>query len=107
MSRRWKKLTIPKRANYGASEAGLQSIDSSVRHRCEPDNPAVKEILERPRDVHMSIDAALQMRVSEILSEHLAKLGKQKGAVVVMDPSTGDIWRQSVIPGPRRRSLHR
>lgn len=71
-----------------------------VRHRYEPENPAVKQILERPRDVHMSIDAAFQMRVSEILSRDLAKLSKQKGAVVVMEPSTGDLLAAASYPWP-------
>src|SRR5581483_9452076 len=62
-----------------------------LRHRYQPNNPQVKAILERPRDVHMSLDAALQLRTSAILSKHLAKLGKQKGAVVVMDPASGDL----------------
>jgi cell division protein FtsI/penicillin-binding protein 2/cell division protein FtsW (lipid II flippase) len=71
-----------------------------LRHRYEPDDPAVQEILNRPRDIHMSIDAALQMRVSEILSKHLASLGKQKGAVVIMDPSTGDTLVAVSYPWP-------
>jgi cell division protein FtsI/penicillin-binding protein 2/cell division protein FtsW (lipid II flippase) len=71
-----------------------------LRHRYEPNNPAVQEILNRPRDVHMSIDAALQMRVSEILSKHLVSLGKQKGAVVIMDPSTGDTLAAVSYPWP-------
>jgi cell division protein FtsW (lipid II flippase)/cell division protein FtsI/penicillin-binding protein 2 len=70
-----------------------------LRHRYEPENPAVKEILNRPRDVRMSIDAALQMRASEILSKDLIKLGKQKGAVVVMDPS-GDMLAAVSYPWP-------
>jgi cell division protein FtsW (lipid II flippase) len=71
-----------------------------LRHRYEPDNPEVKTILERPRDVHMSIDAALQMRASEILSKHLAKLGRQKGAIVVMEPATGDLLAAVSYPWP-------
>jgi cell division protein FtsI/penicillin-binding protein 2/cell division protein FtsW (lipid II flippase) len=71
-----------------------------LRHRYEPDNPAVKEILERPRDVRMSIDARLQMRVSEILKNHLAKLHKQKGAIVIMDPATGDLLASVSYPWP-------
>jgi cell division protein FtsI/penicillin-binding protein 2/cell division protein FtsW (lipid II flippase) len=70
-----------------------------LRHRYEPDNPAVKEILNRPRDVHMSIDAALQMRASAILSKHLVSLGKQKGAIVIMDPS-GDTLAAVSYPWP-------
>ncbi len=71
-----------------------------LRHRYEPDNREVKEILNRPRDVRMSIDARLQMRASEILSKHLAKLGKQKGALVIMDPATGDMLASVSYPWP-------
>ena len=71
-----------------------------LRHRYEPDHPAVKEILQRPRDVHMTLDAALQMRASEILARHLTQLGKQKGAVVIMDPSTGDTLAAVSYPWP-------
>ncbi len=71
-----------------------------VRHRYEPTHPAVREILDRPRDVRMSIDAALQMRVSTILSAHLAKLGKTKGAAVVLDPATGDLLAAASFPLP-------
>src|SRR5208337_2179381 len=71
-----------------------------LRHRYEPENPEVKEILSRPRDVRMSIDAGLEMRVSDILKQNLIKLGKQKGAVVVMDPSTGDLLASVSYPWP-------
>ncbi len=76
-----------------------------LHHRYQPDNPAVKEILQHPRDVHMTIDAPLQMRVSDILARHLVKLGKQKGAVVVMDPSTGDILAAVSYPWPSQQQF--
>jgi cell division protein FtsI/penicillin-binding protein 2 len=47
----------------------------------------------------MSLDAALQMRASEILSKSLVKLGRQKGAVVVMDPS-GNMLAAVSYPWP-------
>ena len=71
-----------------------------VRHRWEPDNPAVKQLVDRPRDVHMSIDARLQLRAAQILQTHLAKLGKQKGAVVIMDPASGDLLASVSYPWP-------
>ncbi|HZT39620.1 MAG TPA: FtsW/RodA/SpoVE family cell cycle protein [Bryobacteraceae bacterium] len=71
-----------------------------LRHRYEPDHPAVKELLERPRDVRMSISAALQLRASAILARHLARLGKQKGAIVVMDPTNGDLLAAVSYPWP-------
>ena len=35
-----------------------------LRHRYDPDNPEVRKVLDRPRDVRMSIDARLQVRVA-------------------------------------------
>ena len=71
-----------------------------LRHRYDSDNPQVKEILSRPRDVHMSIDARLQLRVTDILKQHLLKLGRQKGAAVVLDPATGDMLAAVSAPWP-------
>ena len=71
-----------------------------LRHRYEPDNPEVKEILSRPRDVHMAIDARLQLRVSDILKQNLVKLGKEKGAAVILDPSSGDLLAAVSYPWP-------
>jgi cell division protein FtsW (lipid II flippase) len=76
-----------------------------VRHRYEPQHPAVREILDRPRDVRMSIDAGLQMRATSILSAHLSKLGKSNGAVVVMDPATGDLLAAVSLPLPTQEQF--
>ncbi|HZU24287.1 MAG TPA: FtsW/RodA/SpoVE family cell cycle protein [Bryobacteraceae bacterium] len=76
-----------------------------LRHRWQPDNPQVKAILARPRDVHMSIDAALQMRAAQILQTHLIKLGKRKGAVVVLDPDTGNLLAAVSYPWPSTSEL--
>jgi len=71
-----------------------------LRHRNEPDNPEVKDMMDRTRDVRMSIDARLQMRASAILEQHLRKLGKDKGSLVVMDPDTGDLLAAVSYPWP-------
>ena len=71
-----------------------------LRHRYQPDNPAVQALLERPRDVRMAIDARLQLRVSAILEQRLQKLGKQKAAAVVLDPSTGEMLAAVSYPLP-------
>lgn len=62
-----------------------------LRHRYEPGNEAVKRILSRNRDLHMSIDARLQMKATEILRAHLRRLGKARGALVVLDAESGDL----------------
>jgi cell division protein FtsW (lipid II flippase) len=71
-----------------------------VRHRHDPQNAAVRRILDRPRDVKMSIDARLEVRVSEILRAQLQRAGQDKGAAVVLDPATGDLLAAVSYPLP-------
>lgn len=102
-------------------EAGLDSIDgestrSSValtvvkrdyseilpllRHRHEPDHPAVQAILNRERNVRLAVDLRLQLRSAEILSERLRDAKVKRGAVVVIDPPSGDILAAVSYPWP-------
>jgi cell division protein FtsW (lipid II flippase) len=71
-----------------------------LRHRHEPANPDVRQVLDRPRDVRMSIDARLQVKVAEILGNQLKQAGQDKGAAVVMDPATGDLLAAVSLPLP-------
>src|ERR1039458_8888932 len=71
-----------------------------LRHRREPDNPEVRRVLDRPRDVRMSVDARFQVKVAEILRNQLKQSGLTKGAAVVMDPATGDLLAAVSFPLP-------
>ncbi len=71
-----------------------------LRHRREPNDPAVRRVLDRPRDVRMSIDARLEVKVADILRNQLKQSGQTKGAAVVMDPATGDLLAAVSIPLP-------
>jgi cell division protein FtsI/penicillin-binding protein 2 len=71
-----------------------------LRHRYEPNHPAVRRVLDRPRDVHMSVDARLQIRTAAILQEQLHDAGKTKGAAVVLDPDSGDLLASVSLPLP-------
>jgi cell division protein FtsI/penicillin-binding protein 2 len=71
-----------------------------LRHRNEPDNPEVKDVMDRNREVKMSIDARFQMRASAILEAELHKLGKSKGSLVVLDPDNGDLLAAVSYPWP-------
>ncbi len=77
-----------------------------LRHRYEPDNPQVKKIRERDRSLHMSIDARLQVRAADLLEKQLKKLGRTKGALVVMDPANGDILASVSYPWPEQMPPH-
>jgi cell division protein FtsW (lipid II flippase) len=71
-----------------------------LRHRWEPDYPSVKRIRDRERNVHMSLNAALQVKAAEILRKRLTEQHLSKGSVVVMDPDNGDLLASVNIPSP-------
>lgn len=78
------------------------------RHWRDPDHPAVKALLDRNRDLHLTVDAALQRRLATILSTHARKSAGGKAAAVVIDPDTGDILALVSHPWPTldRHSAH-
>jgi cell division protein FtsW (lipid II flippase) len=71
-----------------------------VRHRYDPQNPAVRRILDRARNVKMSLDARLEVRTADILRKQLQQSNRDKGAAVVMDPATGDLLAAVSFPLP-------
>ena len=70
-----------------------------LRHRRDPEHPAVRAFLERPRDVRLTIDADLQHRVAAIVASH-ARRAKGKAAAVVLDPDTGAVLASVSYPWP-------
>jgi cell division protein FtsW (lipid II flippase) len=71
-----------------------------LRHRWEPDNPAVKRVRDRERNVHLSIHAGLQAKAGQILQARLAAQHLTRGSLVVMEPATGDLLASVNIPSP-------
>jgi cell division protein FtsW (lipid II flippase) len=71
-----------------------------LRHRWEPDHPAVKRIRDRERNVHMSLSAGLQMQAGAILKKRLDEQHLTKGSLVVMDPDSGDLLASVNFPSP-------
>ena len=71
-----------------------------LRHRWEPNNPTVKRIRDRERNVHLSISAALQVKAGQILKAHLAEQHLDRGSIVAMDPKTGDLLASVNAPSP-------
>lgn len=71
-----------------------------VRYRYQPAHKSVQRILNRDRDVHMTIDIRLQQRAAEILRNQLRRTGTQKGAVIVLDPVNGDLLASVSYPYP-------
>jgi cell division protein FtsW (lipid II flippase) len=83
-----------------AMRRDFEPVVSLVRHRWEPDHPAVKAFRERSRDVRVTIDARLQLAVAGILERAAKTSGAGKGAVVVLDAATGEILASVSYPWP-------
>ncbi|MGH9632685.1 MAG: FtsW/RodA/SpoVE family cell cycle protein [Bryobacteraceae bacterium] len=73
-----------------------------LRHRYQPDHEEVRKVLDRDRNVRLTIDAELQMRTARILQDHLRRLKKEKGAAVVLDPENGDLLASVSYPWPEK-----
>jgi len=69
-----------------------------LRHRHEPNHPDVRHVLDRAREVRMTIDARFEVRAAQILEHQLRQSGKDKGALVVLDPATGDLLASVSYP---------
>jgi cell division protein FtsI/penicillin-binding protein 2/cell division protein FtsW (lipid II flippase) len=76
----------------------FREIVPLVRYRYKPDQKQVQEILNRNRDVHLTVDARLQARVAAILEKRILASKTQAGAAIVIDPSTGDILASVSYP---------
>jgi hypothetical protein len=70
-----------------------------LRHRNQPGDEAVRQILERPRDIRLSIDIRLQMKVASALQAGVDAAGKKEGAAVVLSPE-GDLLASVSYPWP-------
>lgn len=69
-------------------------------HRNHPDHPDVRALLDRPRDVRLTIDARLQWRVAALLRAAVSAARLRYGAAVVVDASTGEVLASSTVPWP-------
>ena len=78
----------------------LRELLPLLRHRWQPNQPDVKKIFERDRNLRLSIDARLQLKAADLLENQLRQLGRTKGAVVVLDPEDGDLLTSVSYPWP-------
>jgi peptidoglycan glycosyltransferase len=76
----------------------LRELTPLVRYRHRPDHRSVQEILNRKRDISLSIDIRLQARLASILEKRVLASGAHNGAAVVIDPATGDLLASATYP---------
>jgi cell division protein FtsW (lipid II flippase) len=71
-----------------------------LRHRHEPDHPAVVAFNRRDRDLHLTLDAGLQHRVASLLSAYSRRSASGRASAVVLDPASGKLLALSSHPWP-------
>jgi cell division protein FtsW (lipid II flippase)/cell division protein FtsI/penicillin-binding protein 2 len=84
----------------------LRELVPLWRHRREPNHPAVRAVRERPRDLKLTIDARLQVRVARLLRERLLGAGLERGAVVALDVQNGDVIACASHPWPDLKAVN-
>jgi cell division protein FtsW (lipid II flippase) len=72
----------------------------ALRHRRDPDHPAMRALLARPRSLQLTVDARLQLRVAAIVARQAAASKSGRAAAIVLDPDTGDVLASVSYPWP-------
>jgi cell division protein FtsW (lipid II flippase) len=69
-----------------------------VRHRWRPEHGDVRALLERERDLRLTLDVRLQKRALELLEKHVRLARRRRGAAIVIDVASGDILASATYP---------
>ena len=71
----------------------------ALRQRYEPNSAALARLRSQPRDVRLTIDANLQLRVATIVASYAGRAAGRAAAVVI-DPDTGELLASASYPWP-------
>jgi cell division protein FtsW (lipid II flippase)/cell division protein FtsI/penicillin-binding protein 2 len=71
-----------------------------VRHLEDRDHPDVRALMERPRDLRISLDARLQLRAAAALRSGIERGGHTHGAAIVLDVESGEVLASVSYPWP-------
>jgi cell division protein FtsW (lipid II flippase) len=76
-----------------------------VRHKGHPAHADVRRILERDRNLRLTIDAGVQVRTARALRDQAGRAVPGRGAAVVIDPATGGLLAAASYPWPDAAEL--
>jgi cell division protein FtsW (lipid II flippase) len=71
-----------------------------LRHRYQPDHAAARRFLGGDRDVRATIDARLQLKLTQIVESAARRSGSGHAAAVVLDAGTGEVLATGSYPFP-------
>jgi len=71
-----------------------------MRHKRDPSHVEVRRMLDKPRDVRLTVDGPLQATVAQALNQRAASVHAPGGAAVVVDVATGAVLASASYPWP-------
>jgi cell division protein FtsW (lipid II flippase)/cell division protein FtsI/penicillin-binding protein 2 len=77
----------------------LTELIPLLRKRRHPEDEAVKRLLARPRDVRVSVDVRLQLKLADAVRNGIEQAGRKEGAAVVLS-GDGDVLAAVSYPWP-------
>lgn len=80
----------------GTETTHILKKDARTNHFYFEKELTIQGIESQP--IHLSIDADLQFKVTQILEQTIEELQAKEGALVIMDPDTGEIYAMSSYP---------
>lgn len=92
------KFTRPVQKTIKLVSYDYSPLTESLRSGIDTTNEAVRKIKHKDRDIHLSIDAALQKEIQDSL--RISNFKNDRIAVVVLDAATGDLLASALNPLP-------
>lgn len=92
------KFTKPVQKTIKLVSYDYSPLVESLQSGIDTTNEAVRKIKHKDRDIHLTIDAALQKEIQDSL--HKSNFKNDRIAVVVLDASTGDMLASALNPLP-------
>ncbi|OQP54300.1 penicillin-binding protein [Niastella yeongjuensis] len=92
------KFTHPVQKTIKLVSYDYSPLVESLQSGIDTTNEAVRAIKHKDRDIHLTIDAALQKEIQDSL--HKSNFKNDRIAVVVMDAGTGDLLASALNPLP-------
>lgn len=71
-----------------------------LRHRFDPEYPAMKAAMNPHRELKLTLDGRLQARTAAIIASYARRSQSGHAAAIVIDPSTGDLLASVSYPWP-------
>lgn len=90
---------------YAVVRRDYRELLPLVRQKANPQHEDVRRLLARDRNLSITLDGGLQLKVARALETQTRHAGAAHGAAFVVDPSNGDLLASASYPWPLEAEL--